>query len=1116
MRQAKLSGMWRAGLAVAAMSWAAVCVQGQVFTSLISSNLFEPYGVAVDDANNYYLTDSANNRIVKYISDTGLLLTNYVEVVSLTEDRTRPLANPLGVAAQLGTNVLIVSEAGSNVLLRVELGNEKGTAREWLGKPGETPTLAPNEASFEDVRFNDPRGLAFDDGYRNLYVADFQAHAVRRVDLSASKVYTVATDIAWPEGLVWVDKHLWVADSRNHCVKVYDASTAAPASTPRGAKWTIGLDDRRGYDYVDAPALDPGDVSSSVRFYSPRGLLKLTDSQVLVADAGNRVLREVGWDLNDHRPTVVRTYQPSAAALFQEPVGMALTRERNLLVVDRRQNTLFVLKNSSSLPQITPPQIGYIVVTNTAEGIKSYLVPFKEAIFFNDMTLGILPEAGVSTHYLTDISNRVENVRDPNADDPTPPVYIDGQYPLPDNLITSFRSNIIIKAYSRQQGRQPSTVTTAVASFQVANPVILGSAWAVRIECATVDAKVYYSLARTNGTDAIGDPPEWKLYVPGTTINLELTPERPKETVTFRTKAAKGYYAPSREVTRIFSAPSSDEVVQLGLAKDFLAAPGATIIVPVEASLPQDAQLQSLQYRLLVRSQTGDHLAEAGLGTLVGGARDFIAAPSASGIPRTESRYTNNTWQLGVAYLGSNSMPLLRVSAPVTLLEVRVPAAAAFGDRYELAFTNLSGTMDGLQHSIPIMAMAPRTITVTNLAYRVGDVAAGLGYNTGDFGDGVLANADVNLIFYASLGLGTPFPFTDVFNAMDAFPEDTVVSPGGDGQIRYLDWQRVLKRSLGFSSSNNWVEAWVRYRTNGGAQVAVDLNAPKAAPVRPQSPSTELAASTGAGWQPRPVRLWAGEVAYAHPGGLVLVPIYLQLDPGWNWAGGQFWPVVSRDQTGSISETPVEFVANGGLPAPTVNSLPGVGLFGRAFSWDEGQIQPPLQASNLLGYLRFSVPASAVQGERYWVRFANADGATADARQIDAETVPGSVWVGEALQPPAEVPDQWRTNFFGALANEKSIETADPDADGLVNLTEYRLGTDPLRGDWRVEIADAAGIRVVRWYGEAGKSYRLMESEDLKLWVRLGGDMPGRGGWLEWREATDASQQRFYRVELVP
>lgn len=1104
MRQAKLSGMWRAGLAAAAMSWTAACVQGQVFTSLISSNLFEPYGVAVDDGNNYYLTDSANNRIVKYISDTGLLLTNYAgSVLAGASDGSGVVASfsaPLGIAFLPGTNVFVVADSHNNQLRYVRSDATVGTAFDRVGGGPDQPGFNDGPVPRAQARFNDPRGLAVD-GAGNIYVADFQNHAVRRVGTDGM-VYTVATNFARPEAMVLVDGRLLVADAVNHGIKLI----ANPlAETVQEAALIAGADDRREFEYVDAS------TPLAARFYAPRGLVALTESQVLVADAGNRVLRELAWDVGGKQVVNVATYQPSASGLFQEPVGMALTRERNLLVVDRRQNTLFVLKNSSSLPQITPPQIGYIVVTNTAEGIKSYLVPFKEAIFFNDMTLGILPEAGVSTHYLTDNSNRVENVRDPNADDPTPPVYIDGQYPLPDNLITSFRSNIIIKAYSRQQGRQPSPVTTAVASFQVANPVILGSAWAVRVECATVDAKVYYSLARTNGTEAIGDPPEWQLYVPGTTINLELTPERPKETVTFRTKAAKGHYAPSREVTRIFNAPSSDEVVQLGLTKDYLAAPGATIIVPVEASLPQDAQLQSLQYRLLVRSQTGGQIADLGLGTVVGSARDFVSAPSASGLPRTERRFDGAAWQLGVAYLGSNSMPLLQVSAPVTLIEFQVPASASFGARYELAFTNLSGTMDGLQHSIPIMAMAPRTITVTNLAYRVGDVAAGLGYNTGDFGDGVLANADVNLIFYASLGLGTPFPFTDVYNAMDAFPEDTAVSPGGDGQIRYLDWQRVLRRSLGFGT-----EAWVRYRTNGGALVAVDLNAPKAAPVRPQSPSTELAASTGAGWRPRPVRLWAGEVAYAHPGGLVLVPVYLRLDPGWNWVGGQFWPVVSRDQAGLISETPVEFVANGGVPAPAVNSLPGVGVYGRAFSWDEGQIQPPLQASNLLGYLRFSVPSSAVQGERYWVRFANADGATADARQIDAETVPGSVWVGEALQPAAEVPDQWRTNFFGTLASEKSPETADPDADGLANLTEYRLGTDPLRGDWRVEIADAAGIRVVRWYGEAGKSYRLMESGDLKSWVRLGGDLPGRGGWLEWRDATDASQQRFYRVELVP
>ena len=127
--------------------------------------------------------------------------------------------------------------------------------------------------------------------------------------------------------------------------------------------------------------------------------------------------------------------------------------------------------------------------------------------------------------------------------------------------------------------------------------------------------------------------------------------------------------------------------------------------------------------------------------------------------------------------------------AVAALLTVPIPATARPGQSYSINILQPSGTSDGAQNVVTITAAGTRLVTVTNLSYRVGDTSPGGWYNARDFGNGNLDNAHVNNAFAAASGIRVPFAFSDAFDAMDAFPEDTAGTAGGDGIPNWAEFR---------------------------------------------------------------------------------------------------------------------------------------------------------------------------------------------------------------------------------------------------------------------------------------------------------------------------------------
>ena len=204
------------------------------------------------------------------------------------------------------------------------------------------------------------------------------------------------------------------------------------------------------------------------------------------------------------------------------------------------------------------------------------------------------------------------------------------------------------------------------------------------------------------------------------------------------------------------------------------------------------------------------------------------------------------------------------------------------GIEYRIQILNASGTADAAQQIVALQAMAPATLHVTEARYLVGDSSPATWYNASQmdtsgtlhrgFGDGILDNSDVNNAFLAALGVHVPYLQTDLFDAMDAFPEDTMTTAGGDGLIRYLDWQVILMRSLGLELTG-WERAWA----DGGVRITTNPSLVASASTAGQK---LVAPAAGVVWL-RQALLSAQTVENVLPEVPVDVPIYVEVRPGY-------------------------------------------------------------------------------------------------------------------------------------------------------------------------------------------------------------------------------------------
>lgn len=322
--------------------------------------LVDPEGYAVwsgSGENSAEQIEPLVKKSLSYYRQKGVLDEAPVHFVLEAERRQpTPLRFPGKLLADPAGQRLFIADSGHH---RLVVARMDGTLLEVIGsgEPGRS------DGDYASAEFHAPQGMALD-GER-LYVADTENHLIRRVDLAARRVETVAgTGRQRREGAV--------------------ARNAAPRSCPLDSPWDLWIHRRDLYiamagahqiwrmrldepaiapyagngreDIVDGPLL-PATAAplGTASFAQPSGLSS-DGQQLFVADSEGSSLRAVPFDPRGRVRTVVGTAQRPAARLFtfgdvdgsaeqarlQHPLGVAYAEGR-LFVADTYNNKIKVV-----------------------------------------------------------------------------------------------------------------------------------------------------------------------------------------------------------------------------------------------------------------------------------------------------------------------------------------------------------------------------------------------------------------------------------------------------------------------------------------------------------------------------------------------------------------------------------------------------------------------------------------------------------------------------------------------------------------------------------------------------------------------------------------------------
>ena len=263
------------------------------------NQLWNPWGLYIDDDQTIYIADQSNHRIVEWKS--GATSGRIVAGENGQGSRNDQLSYPLCVIVDKGNDSLIISDRGNNRIVRWPRQN--GTA-------GETIIFGV-----------DCRGLAMDDnGY--LYVANYDKHEVRRWKIGDTVGTVVAGGNAAGDRLDQLNYPTFIFVDQDYAVYVSDYSNHRVIKWMKGAKEGVIV------------AGGQGQGNSRTQLNYPYGLVVDELGTVYVAEYNNH--RIMCWPKGATQGSVVvgGNGRGVQANQFSSPIGLSCDHQGNLYVVD--------------------------------------------------------------------------------------------------------------------------------------------------------------------------------------------------------------------------------------------------------------------------------------------------------------------------------------------------------------------------------------------------------------------------------------------------------------------------------------------------------------------------------------------------------------------------------------------------------------------------------------------------------------------------------------------------------------------------------------------------------------------------------------------------------------